>query len=141
EGLVADGYAPRALGYETFRENTVRTLNVELMTTARLSGTVTDGSDKPVKGALVRATPIAIDGRGYASPDRAEAVTDDHGRFVLAHLPRGYAELWCSAEGFFQPEAVGKLYDVPKEDVSIKLVGTGRLKVTVVGPDGKPAGG
>ena len=35
---------------------------------------------------------------------------------------------------------MGKLHDVPADDLVIKLVGTGRLKVSVVGPDGKPAG-
>jgi hypothetical protein len=138
--VSADGYAPRAVGYESFRENGFREMNVELITEAKLDGVVTDGSGKPVEGAKVRATPLAIDGRGYASPGRAEAVTDARGRFSLTGLPQGFAELWCNAEGYFQPESVGKLHDVPAANVALKLVGTGRLKVTVVGPDGKPAG-
>lgn len=138
--VTAEGYAPRAAGYESFTANGYREMNVELMTEAKLSGAVTDDGGKPVKGAKVRATPLAIDGRGYASPGGAEAVTDEQGRFVLRGLPQGFAELWCNAEGYFQPEAVGKLYDVPSQDVAIRVVGTGRIKVTVVGPDGKAVG-
>ena len=136
--VSADGYAPRAIGSESFADKTFREISVELITEAKLIGTVADDSGKPVPGAKIRPTPLAIDGRGYASPRPAEVITDQQGRFELQGLPQGFAELWCSATGYFQPEAVGKLYDVPSEKVTIKLVGTGRLKVTVVGPDGKP---
>jgi hypothetical protein len=138
--VSAEGYAPRAAGFEAFTGNAFREINVELAPEATLSGTVTDDSGKPVKGAKLRPTPMAIDGRGYTAPERAEAVTDEQGRFTIDGLPQGYAELWCTAPGYFQPEAVGKLYDVPSKDLKIRMVGTGRLKVTVVGPDDKPVG-
>jgi hypothetical protein len=138
--VSADGYAPRVVGYEAFNANSFREFDVELMAAAKLAGTVTDDIGKPVKGAKVRPTPMAIDGRGYAVPGRAEAVTDEQGKFRITGVPQGFAELWCNAEGYFQPEAVGRIYDVPSEDLKIRLVGTGKIKVTVVGPDGKPAG-
>jgi hypothetical protein len=138
--VSADGYAPRVVGYEAFTANTYRELNVELMTEAKLAGTVTDDGGKPVKAAKVRPTPMAIDGRGYAVPGRAEAITNEQGKFTITGVPQGYAEVWVSAEGYFHPQAAGRLYDVPSQDLVIKLVGTGKLKVTVVGPDGKPAG-
>ena len=136
----ADGFAPRAVGQETFRPGGLVELNVELTAAAKLAGVVSDDSGKPIRGAKVRAQPLAIDGRGYASPDRNEAITDDQGKFELAGLPKGFAELWCTAQGYFQPESVGKLYDVPS-NLTLKLVRTGGLKVSVVGPDAKPVGG
>ena len=134
----AEGYAPRSVGYETLTGSDFREINIELMTAAKLSGTVTDNSGKPIAGAKVRATALAIDGRGYTSPDRNEAETDANGKFVVSDLPQGFAEVSCRAAGYFQGDWVGKLHDVPSENLVLKMSGIGRLKVTVVGPDGKP---
>ena len=139
--VAPEGYAARLVGHEAFTGNGLREVNVELMAEAKLAGTVTDDGGKPVKGVKVRATPMGIDGRGYTPLGDAEAKTDEGGKFVLSDLPQGFAEVWCTAPGYFQPESVGKLYDVPSTDLTIKLVGTGRLTVTVVAPDGTPVGG
>jgi len=140
--VSGDGYAPRVIGYDAVTDGAYRPFpDVQLGREAKLSGTCTDDSGKPVKGVKVRPTPIAIDGRGYTVPATAEVTTGDDGRFELTGLPEGYAELWCHAPGYFQPDSVAKLHDVPAKGLVIRMVGTGKVKVTVVGPDGKPPTG
>jgi hypothetical protein len=140
--VAADGYAARVIGHDALTGGAYRHFpDVQLGREATLSGVVTDDSGKPIAGVKVRPTPIAIDGRGYTLPDTAEVTTDEAGRFQLPGLPEGYAEVWCRAAGYFQPEAVAKLHDVPTKDLVIRMVGTGRVKVTVVRPDGKPPAG
>ena len=84
----SDGYAPRMLGYEAFSESGFKSFDdIQLVKAAKLTGTVSDASGKPIQGVKVRPTPMAIDGRGYVSPHRAEVETDEQGKFVLTDLP------------------------------------------------------
>jgi hypothetical protein len=144
-----EGYAPRQIGYAAFAGDTLTTFdNVQLCAAGTLAGTITDEGHKPLAGVRVMVTPIAIDGRGYRATDEPQTTTDAQGHFQFTDLPKGFATLHCSSKTHYHssfqtggPVAFPTLYPVPSTDVAIEMTATGTVRVTVVGPDGKPASG
>lgn len=105
--VTADGYASRLLAYDHLSPTTFRPFVVNLAKAATLRGVVTDSAEKPIQGAQVRASAIALDGRGYPSPESpnpAAVTTDAEGRFTLADLPMGFATLHVHADGYHFPD-------------------------------------
>jgi hypothetical protein len=81
---------------------------------------------------------MSIDGRGYALPAEPEAKTDGAGRFTLAGLPNGYAQVWANAPGHFQVDSL-KVHAVPAQDtLRVQLVATGTISGTVIDATGNP---
>jgi uncharacterized GH25 family protein len=142
--VTADGYAPRTVGYELLKDGNARKLVVELVTAAKLTGTVTDTNNKPLPNVKVRADSMAIDGRGYAPRAASEATTDAQGRFTLADLPRGYAVLFAHAEGLHQVDnmmkilSVGERFTRNAEPLVIRMAGTGTVRGRVTNAVGGP---
>ncbi|HYH47061.1 MAG TPA: carboxypeptidase-like regulatory domain-containing protein, partial [Thermoanaerobaculia bacterium] len=106
--------------------------NLALAAGAALEGRVVDERDRPLEGAAV----LAVDGPG--EPPRA--LTGADGRFRLADLAPGRANLWVVREGYIQTT----LHDiaVPSgEPLAIRLRPARVLTGQVVGPRGEPVAG
>lgn len=131
------GYAPRRLGYVNFDKQTLKTFTTKLSPATTLTGTAVDNAGKPVAGIQVRAdNPMGIDGRGYPLPDAVSTTTDAAGKFTLAGLPQGHAQLFASATGYLAADIL-KLYDLPaKEPLEIRVNATGSVKGRVLLPPG-----
>lgn len=137
-GLLADGYAPRVLGYEQLHDRSFKSYTAELVKAEAVRGQVLDSASKPIKGAKVRASHVmALNGRGYNSPDVREMTTGEDGLFVLSGLPRGYAQLWVSAPGYYFGDVI-TIYDVPTTNVTLRMSGGGSIHVTVTDKSGQP---
>ena len=134
----AGGYAPRVLGYATVGANTLKQYTVTLSPPAAVKGAVTDTAGRPVAGLTVRAgSLIAVDGRGYVLPARAEATTDAAGRFELAGVPRGHLHLTPQGTGYQGLDTL-KLHPAPADDVALRVTATGTIRGRVVTAAGGP---
>ena len=139
-GLVADGYAPRVLGYEQLHERSFRSFSVELAKAETIHGQVLDTASKPIKAAKVRASSVmALNGRGYNSPDSHEVTTGDDGVFTLSGLPRGFTQLWATAPGYYFGD-IFTIYDVPTTNIALRMTSGGSIHVTVTDKSGQPIG-
>jgi hypothetical protein len=137
---TADGYARRALGYETFRNDTLKEYVVRLAPPAALAGTVVDTDGKPVKGVTVRADSVmGPDGNGYRLPARAEATTDDAGAFSIAGLPQGgYCQTHARATGYSMLDVLAVRALAAPEPLRLRMTRAGTIKAKVVAPGGGP---
>jgi hypothetical protein len=96
------------------------------------------GTNKPIEGVKVRVDrTLSIDGRGYPQPEGRETMTDAQGKFTLAGLPRGEAQITAWVNGHYQVDML-KQHAVPTESLVLKMTGTGSIHVKVSGHDGKP---
>ena len=137
--IRAKGYASRGLSYYRNRGKSYHEFITELMREASISGVVTGVDGKPIGGARVTAwNTLAIDGLGYDCIDAQPAETAERGRFEMSGLPGGYTGLRCHARTLHQTTPIFKLFEAPSKDVAIVMVGTGVVRGTVVGEDGKP---
>lgn len=137
--VVADGYAPRLLGYADFHGNTFKRFIARLAPLARVRGTVVDTAGKPVANATVRAdSVIGPDGRGYIPPDTITARSDGRGAFEISGLPRGHAQLFVYAPSYAMLDVL-KLESMPDDHIALKMTATGTVKVRVLDHNGKPA--
>jgi hypothetical protein len=138
----AQGYAPRMVAYQEFKDGDARKQVIELAPATRLTGTVTDPDAKPLAGVQVSATnTMGIDGRGYPPPDRVQVKTDANGRFTLDDLPTGYTQLWVVSPGWYHTDTL-KLYASPEpKGVALKMVATGTIKGKVVDARGQAVTG
>jgi hypothetical protein len=141
--VTADGYAPRRLEPQSHTQPALLKFTVELAKAASIRGVVTDTEGKPIKGAKVRTqTELASngfgyeDGRHYEPPDTWSVVTDAEGRFELAGLPTGYAQLYASAPGYHFTDHF-TIYDVPSTNVVLRFGRAGGISVTVTDKSGK----
>jgi hypothetical protein len=100
--VSAKGYAPRLVGYYTFRGNTLKRFpTVRLAPAVLIAGSATDTDGKPLQGVTIRADGcMGVDGVGYPLAQSPQTTTDDKGRFELAGLPRGFTHLHARMEAF-----------------------------------------
>lgn len=135
----ASGYAPRLVAHEQLEPDSLHRFDVELARATEVSGVAIDkDTGKPVAGVEVRLNnTMAINGRGYASPDTPKVVTLDDGRFTLANVPEGFAQFWCHKQGYHH-NPIGKLYRLPSGTVTLELSGTGTVRVTVLDAKRQP---
>jgi len=140
--VSAKGHATLVLGYEDLRSGGyLRFDDIELVPQAAISGKVVDASGKPLSGVSVRADSIiALNGRGYRLSGSTQAATDAEGRFTIADLPAGYADLRCFAKGYYGPPS--KLREVPSKDqIVMRMITTGTVRGKVLDANGRvPAG-
>ena len=137
----ADGYVPRMIGYASFGKDTLREYTVRLCPPGTIKGTVNDTSGKLVANAKVRADNVmAVDGKGYLLPSRAQVTTDAQGKFEIATLPRGFCQLHVSGKPYAMVEPF-KTQTVPSDDVVLVLTMTGTVKGKVAKADGTPPSG
>ncbi|MEM9802205.1 MAG: carboxypeptidase regulatory-like domain-containing protein [Planctomycetota bacterium] len=109
----------------------------ELTRTARLAGTVTDPSGRPIEGAEVRARAQSDDGRS------GSARTDADGCYALDEVGPGpvaveaTVEEWAPSETTLVELAPGE----HRTDVGLRLSEGGAIAGLVLDPDGTPAAG
>ena len=126
------------LAYEQFAEHSFRSFTVELAKAETIHGQVLDTASKPIKAAKVRASSVmALNGRGYNSPDLREATTGDDGAFTLSGLPHGFTQLWASAPGYYYGD-IFTIYDVPTTNITLRMTSGGSIRVTVTDKTGQP---
>ncbi len=141
--VTAEGYAPRLLDERSLLHPAFAKYSVELAKAARLSGVVTDSEGKPVKGAIVQPRGLlASNGQGYdngqqyKATDKFAVATDETGHFEIANLATGFARLGVTAEGYCFSDA-STLYDVPSDNLTLRLNRAGGIKGSVTDPSGK----
>src|SRR5262249_41062442 len=141
--VTADSYAPRRLSHRTLARAELMKFSVELAKAASITGIVTDSNGHPIKGAKVRTqTEMGSnglgydDGRHYEPPDTWSVITDEAGQFELTVLPRGYAQLFASASGYYFGDMT-TIYDVPTTNVVLRMTGAGGIHITITDKDGK----
>jgi hypothetical protein len=135
------GYAPRMLGWATFKEHTLKTFTTQLSPAVDAVLTVSQSSGEPLTGVQVRCdSAIALDGRGDALPEKPTGVSNLAGQVKLAGLPRGHAQFAASAKGFFQLDMLA-LREVPGTSLQIVMTGTGALHGHVKLARGQSAAG
>jgi hypothetical protein len=145
--IEAEGYAPRALGWEQLEQGGVKDVSTELSPQTTITGRVITSKDQPVAGANVHTfVLLGIDGRGYAMPSRAEVTTDENGKFEMK-LPAGYVQLSARAPDLYHSWTeilpVGKRWVSPDqaEPIAIRMAKTTTVTVRVTNPAGKPVRG
>ncbi len=143
--IRAKGYASRRQGAYGNRGNTRHEFTVELMHPAAVKGTVVDPAGKPIAGVKVTAQEaIAIDGMSYAPLDAQPATTDKEGRFEIASLPKGFAQLRCEGPSLYQVTPVAEWHQVPagfwtpRGGLKVVMTLTGGVRGRVVRKDGRP---
>ena len=150
--VLAEGYAPRLMGYGDFDARTFRQITVELAGPATLEGMVIDGEGKPIKGAKVQtAMLLGLDGRAYVAPDepwaetnaagavvlRHRAETDAAGHFILTGLPTGYATLRAEAPRSYYTD-YSTIFETPGTNAVLHLPAGGSIHVEVTDRGGHP---
>lgn len=121
----------------------VATVDLSLVPGCRVRGTLTDGEGKPIEGASVVAREM-IAGFGPAFPH--EASPDKDGAYEYALLAPGKFELVASAPGY-EPSrhevelTEGKTLEGASSSFRLPRMRWGKIRGTVLGPDGKPATG
>jgi len=135
--VEADAYAPRVVGTEPFGERTFKKFTVELARSATIRGTVLDDDGKPVQGVKVRLSNImAIDGRGYAMPEKPLSVTDNIGGFVLTNLPTGFTQFRIHEPGYHFGDLF-TVHNVPGTNAVLHLTTAGGVQVTIRDKEGQ----
>jgi carboxypeptidase family protein len=128
----------RARGFATatteveIGESGTRDVRIEMVPGAILEGRVTDAARRPLPGITVMA------GAGdRADPSEGRAVSLSDGSFSIADLPSRPIDLVAgSAEAGY---AVRREVAPGQKDVVMQLRPAGRIRVTIVDPDGSPA--
>ena len=144
----ADGYAARKAGVFHNRNGHVQLdFDVLLMKTVSCEGIVEDTEGNPIPDVTVYARDtLGIDGYGYGyeCSTAPRAQTNEEGRFELHSLPSGYTRIRSRAPSLHQKTPGSTIYDIsvkPWRDpqlIRIVMSGTGIVRGTVVGMDGKP---
>ena len=100
-----------------------------------VSGVVTDGEGRPVKGAK------AIVGHDiWGSPEKPNAKTDDQGRFTIVNCEAGSTIVTVQAEGF-APQILAARIGDQAEPLAFHLEKGAVLRARVVDVKGKPVAG
>jgi len=143
--IRAEGYVSRKYGSYDNKGNTYYEFIAELIRESSIKGIVIDLNGKPIPGIEVSARDtLAINGLGYQCVDLKPATTDGEGRFEIYGLPQGFTLLRCRAPLLRQAASTLELYAVSSRlhptrgIIRITMVGTGIVRVQVVGIDGKP---
>ena len=122
----------------------MKDLSTELSPQTTIAGGVITSKDQPVAGAKVHTfVLLGIDGRGYTMPARAEATSDENGKFEMK-LPAGYVQLSARADGLYHSWTevlpVGRHWVLQSysEPVVIQMARTTTVTVHVTDSAGKP---
>lgn len=130
--VEAEGYVPRIVGHAQFDEEPRWTAyNSGLSRAVTVAGQVSDAAGKPLADVSVRlADVVAKVGGRYDSPGEYKVQTDAEGRFRLDQVPVGNARVWIHKAGYCRP-GLGETIATPKEDISLKMMLSARIRVTI----------
>jgi len=128
---TAEGYAETAVAYGDYPERVFKKFNAALARAGALSGRVTDPTGAPVPNLrVIAANTLLASNTPYRSLNKAETVSDNAGRFTLANLPVGLAQVWIQNTAWFQTNSFD-YHAVPGSDVAIVVSPTGSLLIQV----------
>jgi hypothetical protein len=130
--IAVEGYASRTMHLGCLTPDTRLDCRIRIAAASQVTGRVVDHDGKPLAGVTVspltlRATDLTL----YLCHDLQPAVTDDEGRFTLARLPTGYAELKLKRPGAQLFGDTTRLINVPSSGVRIRLEALGRIEGVV----------
>lgn len=135
---AAPGHAPRAAPWSQMaRGDAVVFDNVQLAESSDLTVRVVDTEGEPLEGVSVRVrTAIALNGRGYESPDPIAGKSDGDGRVTLAGLPHGHV-LLASDSATHRQLDIQALHRVPSDQPVVLTLGrTGTIEGRLVDDGG-----
>lgn len=135
----AIGLAPAERYPVTVTDGSDATIDFQLEEGRRLRGRVIDPSGRGLSGAMVVATRAGVP----AALAGSTSMTDVNGVFELVTPAEGALDVTALATGWAptRVEGVEPSGDANAPETIIQVSLGGRIRVTVVGPDGRPASG
>jgi Carboxypeptidase regulatory-like domain len=129
--IEAPGYVARVAGPASFDQPGWHGYNTALAKPAPVSGRVLDTEGKPLADVNVRISDVAVEGGGhYQAPDGTSVKTDKDGRFRIAEVPTGKAQVWVHKAGYVRP-GLGPNITTPTSDVELTMTRSARVEVRV----------